>query len=96
MMIVNDKSDLITTILNLILEDAKEKRKNAGMAGSWNDNGASDFERQVKIYRHGMSHTIPEDWEKYETQARKILKKKSNESDPEYQRYLALKKKFED
>ena len=67
---------------------ADNKRKNAAYSGDMGDGGAKMLEDQVDIYRAGMSGRIPPVWLEYH-------KEFTNVSDPEYQKYLELKKKFE-
>lgn len=56
--------------------------------------GAAETQRdivlltQVKFYEYGQRGVIPAEWKEYENEARR-------ESDPEYETYLRLKKKYE-
>jgi hypothetical protein len=71
-------------IIDIILKDAENIRITAGFYGSFDDGGASVLESQVKFYEYGARGIIPPEWKKYE-----------NKLDPEYSKYLELKKKFE-
>lgn len=67
---------------------ANTLREDAGYNGEQTDGGASALIQQVEIYEAAMSKTIPDCWRKdYADFVKQI--------DPEYTKYLELKKKFE-
>lgn len=78
----------IELLLQALEEDAKSREVDAGYSGSWGDNGAGALRDKIAIYRHGMAKTIPPEWTRL---AREIIK----QEDPEYKKFLELKKKFE-
>lgn len=78
----------IEKIILCILRDAADRKICAGMNGRYDDDGASLLETQVEYFRYGSTGVLPPAWAKYEKQA-------LTESDPEYQKFLELKKKFE-
>jgi hypothetical protein len=73
----------IDKIIELVLQDAVDKELGASQAGGFGDNGASRLREQVAFYNYGRYGIIPQEWGKY-----------TNKLDPEYQKYLELKKKF--
>jgi hypothetical protein len=74
-------------VINLILDDASERKRSAGYDGKWDDNGATKLEEQVKFFRYGLAHVMPSEWKDYSTKAKV-------ESDPEYAEFLRLQEKF--
>ena len=76
-------------VMELILDDAEERRQNAGFNGQHSDGGARELEEKVEIYRHGLEGSFPTEWVKYVKQYKK-------ENDPEYKMYLRLKEQFEE
>lgn len=67
---------------------ADNKELDAGMGGRHDDGGARILRQQISFYQMGRNGTIPSDWERYANELK-------NEKDPEYAKYLELKKKFE-
>ena len=66
---------------------AHNVREDAGYAGSWSDNGASRLESDVKTWHAGLEGKIPESLKGYWVEFERSL-------DPEYSKFLELKKKF--
>jgi len=60
----------------------------AGIDGQYHDGGASEIRRECTMYEAGMNRTVPKIWEL-------LVKQMADLNDPEYQKYLELKKKFE-
>lgn len=67
---------------------ASNKRESSGFSGSWNDGGASRLEENIKTWHAGLEGKIPES-------LKDIVTDFEHSIDPEYQKYLELKKKFE-
>lgn len=67
---------------------ANTLQENAGYSGDNTDGGARILIQQVEIYEAAMSKTIPDCW-------RKDYDAFVKQTDPEYAKYLELKKKFE-
>lgn len=66
-------------------------RRDARYGGEWSDGGASILEEYVIIYKHGLANSVPPCWkEEYD----EFAKRMDNETDPEYNELLRLKKKF--
>lgn len=78
---------LIDKVIELVLRDARNRKESAGFSGRWDDGGASTLETQVEYYNYGRAGTVPPAWAKFVQQA-------DRESDPEYAKYLELKRKF--
>lgn len=78
----------IASIIHLAHQDAENKRNDAGFAGSWGDNGASNITDAVRIWRDGLSRNIPKELAKYARQAER-------NADSDYKKYLELKRRFE-
>lgn len=76
--------DEIKKLTEIILEEANRKESNAAFNGGMNDGGAGRLREQVQFFIHGYNLSIPPEWKKFKDQL-----------DPEYQKYLQLKKKFE-
>ena len=74
----------IIKYINAALDDAKQRREDAGMGGYHTDGGASQIEENVRFYKLGLNKSIPIEW-------KQLVEKKS----PEYKLYLDLKRKFE-
>lgn len=77
-------SNDIDTIIKIVLEDAKLCETNAGFSGAYDDGGATRLRDAVKYYKYGCEMIVPPEWKQY------LIK-----LDPEYEKYLELKKKFE-
>jgi hypothetical protein len=76
------------SFFTFLLKKAQIKRLNAGYSGDGGDGGAREIENSIKIYKAGMEGTLPDVWIGY-------WKEFQMENDPEYAKYLELKKKFE-
>lgn len=83
-----DQKQLINRVIELVLDDAKSRREEAGFGGRWDDGGARSLEDQVKLYRYGQQNALPPEWKQYAEQAQRQV-------DPEYAEYVRLKGKFE-
>jgi hypothetical protein len=77
----------ISKIIQLVLAEANSRRLDAGYGGRMDDGGASALETQVAYFNYGRTDTLPPEWIKFEKQA-------IAEADPDYKKYLELKKKF--
>lgn len=75
--------DDIKKLIEIILKDAKLREENAGLEGGMHDGGSGRLRDQVKFFMYGYEMIIPPEWKQYH-----------NELDPEYEKYLELKKKF--
>lgn len=78
-------------IIKRVTESAERRRYNAGMSGSWGDNGASDSEEKLEYWVDGIFFAQTGKTEKY----KELVQKIENDADPEYHEYLRLKEKFE-
>lgn len=74
---------MIEQLIAVILKAAAQAREDAGYGGRHDDGGASRLEDQVKFYNYGRAGAIPAEWKPY-----------AKHLDPDYQKYLELKKKF--
>ena len=70
------------------LEDAQSRRHYEALRESKGDGGASEIEMKVTSFTNGWRRVIPE-W--LQTYVEQIL----NECDPDYEKYLELREKFE-
>ena len=75
--------DQIHKLFEIVLAEAAQAEENAAFNGGMGDRDASRLRDQVKFYKYGMNCSIPSEWKSYEVQL-----------DPEYEKYLELKKKF--
>lgn len=66
--------------------DAVEK--GAALGGSMDDGGATKMRDLANAYQSGLNRTVPDFLIPF-------IKEINRETDPEYQKYLKLKKKFE-
>lgn len=80
--------ELLEKAKNLYLKAADNAEQNAGFSGLMSDGGASVMRKQVKAFMDGLDQVVPDFLAPYVTQ---IVR----ESDPEYAKYLELKKRFE-
>ncbi len=74
-------------IISWVKKEAKNRRDNAGYAGSWDDGGANILLREIEAYQAGMAGTVPPSWET-------IIAKRAQEQDPEFREYVRLANKF--
>lgn len=77
----------IDDVIALVLKEAENCRTIVDYSGRWDDGGASLLKTQVEYFNYGRSGQLPPAWAKFAQQA-------SNEADPEYVKYLELKKKL--
>lgn len=75
-------------LLMYVLQQAQTARTDAGYGGSHHDGGAGDLERQVEVFVAALLGETPESWEKFAKALRR-------NNDPDYQKYLELKRRFE-
>lgn len=68
------------------------RRMVENLIGESQDRNQPELEQMVFVFCNGLHGQIPERWESYFAQAQKEV---SKEEDPEYQRYLELKQKYE-
>lgn len=76
--------DDVKKLTEIILKATARKEDDAGYEGGMNDGGASRLREQVKFFMYGFNLVVPPEWREFQVQL-----------DPEYQKYLELKKKFE-
>jgi hypothetical protein len=69
-------------------DKAAERREAAGFNGAMHDGGAREIEAQIRIYEAGQKGVMPEAWVEFQREFDRA-------TDPEYTKYLELKKKFE-
>lgn len=68
---------------------ANRKGVDAGFSGSMSDGGQRQLEREVELFIYGLMGQTPKNaWGD-------LIKKYARDNDPEYDKYLELKKKFE-
>ncbi len=79
--------DLLTIIKRLVLQDAENRRQDAGYGGHMHDGGAASVEAQVKFYEYGQKGVVPPEWKEHEIRVR-------NEADPEWAEHQRLQEKF--
>lgn len=70
------------------MEEADDKRISAGYSGSWSDGGCAQMLDALRLFAYGWNHEFPPEW-------RNTIKQQENEKDPEYEKFLELKKRFE-
>jgi len=70
-------------------EKAKEAEYNAGMEGRYDDGGCTHMLQLLSAFEHGLRGEVP-------SFLSSTYKQVENEMDPEYEKYLELKKKFEE
>lgn len=75
--------DDIKKLTEIILKNAKRCEEDAGFGGRMDDGGAQRLRDQVKFFMYGYEMITPPEWKSYQVQL-----------DPEYEKYLELKKKF--
>jgi hypothetical protein len=71
---------------------AEDKRQSAGYNGEWSDGGAGELEKMASCFEAGLIGAVPACLKKYYDEF-EIQWAKDN--DPEYKKYLELKKKFD-
>lgn len=85
------KTELIEEITRRVRASAHAARENAGYAGAWDDGGASRMLERLDAWLDGIQFARSGVTNTYRDLAARI----SRDGDPEYTRYLELKKKFE-
>jgi len=80
--------ELINYIGERIKSEAHAAAESAAYNGSFGDNGAGALTHTLRIYYLGFRRELPEEWKKYEQDY-------LHSKDPDYRRYLELKRKFE-
>ena len=80
--------ELVNYIGERIRADAAKAREDAGMGGYHHDGGAGQMHADLSLYFEGFNRTLPKKWEQYEKDFR-------FSKDPEYPKFLELRKKFE-
>lgn len=73
----------IQRLIEKVLDDANCREQDSAFEGGMSDGGAGRLREQVRFYIYGRDGTIPSEWKIHE-----------HKLDPEYQKYLELKKKF--
>ncbi len=81
----------VRIIVEAVLTSAGNSSLNAGYSGSHSDNGAGASVEALKAFLSGYSMAKGSGAGKYQ----EILDQHNQENDPEYKKYLELKKKFE-
>ena len=81
----------IDLIKKAVSKSAETARYNAGMGGEWGDRGAGQSEERLKYWLDGIAYATTGNTELYDH----IISQHLKESDPDYQKYLELKEKFE-
>lgn len=79
----------LTELVHYILDQTHRAREDAGYGGEMGDRGASATENQLLIFIHGLRQELPSIWEP-------VIAEAVKHRDPEYHKYLQLKKKFGD
>ena len=87
-----DKREDLRTIIEVVLMNAAGARLDAGYGGRWDDGGASNMVASLEGFLDGIIFCKTGRSTRYGH----IVEKARLEDDPEYQQYLALKKRFED
>lgn len=77
------ENNRIKQIIEVIKEEAHERKMGAAFNGERSDGGASILENQIRFYLLGQKGEVPPEWKKYE-----------HKIDPEYREYMRLKEKF--
>jgi hypothetical protein len=81
------KKDQIPNFLDYLTNVAKGLGDDAGFSGAMNDGGQRALENEIFAYKCGQEGTIPLNWMEYIRDFKRL-------NDPEYTKYLELKKKF--
>ena len=77
----------VEKLLGIVLADADDRERDAGLGGRFDDGGAGALRREVEAYRCGMAREVPSTWKHY---AEQLLR----EADPEYAEFKRLTAKF--
>lgn len=73
--------------ITFLRQKAAAARESAAFGGHMHDGGAATLETQIECYLAGQNDKIPTCWASYASEFERV-------SDPEYQTYLRLQKKF--
>lgn len=83
----------IAQLKRIIASEVKRRRDIAGFNGAHHDGGAGELEMQLRFFEHGIRYVnsncqrMPSEWAD-------MVKQAERETDPEYQEYLRLQRKF--
>lgn len=80
--------EIIPEIFSFILKIADDKELSAGLSGSYSDGGARLLRDEVEFYKMGRDGIVPPQWKIH-------ISNFQREKDPDYTKYLELKRKFE-
>lgn len=80
----------IEVIMQAVLKEAEERKRDAGFAGEMGDRGANLLEMQVKFYQYGMQGKVPFEWRDYAWKVNQAMM----EQDPDYKAMLELQNKL--
>lgn len=76
------------TFIRFVLTKAEDKRMATAMNGGWSDGGAQDLKDKIECFEAGLAGEIPACLKPLYEEFQKV-------SNPEYQTYIELRKKFE-
>ena len=82
---------LIDLIRQTINKSAEEAKHNAALGGFHHDGGAHAMRKDFDLWLDGVNFAITGETKRYG----EIIKEHHRKSDPDYQQYLELKKRFE-
>ena len=80
--------ELVNYIEKRVNDLADDLEMNAAYSGSMSDGGASRKRENLEFWLSGVRQDVPK-------QYAQLVKEFESKKDPEYQKYLELKKKFE-
>lgn len=86
-----EKTNLIEEISKSVRAAAHDVRENAGLSGEYHDGGAGEMLNKLDAWLDGITFARTGKTALYNHLVVEISRK----TDPEYQKYLELKKKFE-
>ena len=86
-----NKEEMLKKLKASVSESADKARMNAGYSGSWGDGGAHDMEKKLEAFLDGYEFALTGKTKVYA----KFFEELDKEQDPEYQKYLELKGKFD-
>ncbi len=78
----------ISDLIRRVIQRGENVANDAAYGGHHHDGGGGRIKSEAEFYLMGMNGEVPKEWEKDWKQLQK-------ESDPDYEKYLSLKKKFE-
>jgi thiamine kinase-like enzyme len=82
-----DDQELLSKVLAIVKEDIENRRTIAAYNGERSDGGAGHIQRELDVFLAVVNGHFPPTWKSY-------IEKAKQEGDPEYEKYLELKKKF--